>query len=159
MINISKEMSDVLTRTVYHECVNRVDIGIFTFQFDDEFGPNDLEGFTYSDNIAVAALLKDGVKLRDAAVYVNEGLVSAVSVTMNGIENAHHNLRVGYFRLADGSVWSVSADMDYKHIVADDVAGEFLVVATRGTSIVGEDPVDRACHLLTECDERGTTRL
>lgn len=64
-------------------------------------------------------------------------------------------MHVGFFRLTDGSVWSVSADMDTRAVTPDKIEGDFLVVATRGTSIVDEDPADRVRHLLTECDARG----
>lgn len=159
MITINDDLKRFLEPAVSFHCTNRVDVGIFAFEGNGTDFEGTVEAFSYADTVAIAALLNKGYNPRDAAAYVSEHLVAATphraGDSSTGYDEHGHQLHVGFFRLADGGIWSVTADMDTSAKPASQIGGDYFAVATRGASIVDENPVDRARHLLTECDARG----
>ncbi|GAA0677880.1 hypothetical protein FHT00_003609 [Sphingomonas insulae] len=159
MITLSRDLKSYLEPAIAHHCTNRVDVGLFAFSGCGRSRRGIKEVFSYNDTIAIAALVIKGFTIRDAAAYVRQGFVAAAphrsSEKLAECENQQHELRVGFFRLADGGIWSVTADIDTKATPPSQIEGDFFAVATRGATIVDEDPVDHARHLVTECDARG----
>lgn len=159
MITMTDDVKDYLEPAIRTKCGNRAEVGLFAFTGigNDKSSIHDV--FSYNDTIAISALINKQYTARDAAAYVRRDLVAASPhYAGHDVEEwveHQHEMHVGFFRLTDGSVWSVSADMDTRAVTPDKIEGDFLVVATRGTSIVDEDPADRVRHLLTECDARG----
>lgn len=159
MITLSRDIKSYLEPAIAHHCINRVEVGLFAFAGNESSKRDIKEAFSYVDTIAIAALTTKGFTSRDAAAYVSEGLVAAAphrsGEELAEREEHEHQLHFGFFRLADGSIWSVTADIDIMATPASQIEGEYFAVATRGSTIVDEDPVDRAHHLITECDARG----
>lgn len=159
MTILSETLKQKLELKISAKCVDRVDVGLCAFSGTSEHDTSVRDTFSYSDNVAVAALINQGYSSRDAAAYVNGGFVAA---TPHYAEHAteedsehQHEMRVGFVRLADGGIWTVTADLDTRVVTPDHIVGDFFIVAVRGASIVDESPADRARHLLTECDARG----
>jgi hypothetical protein len=159
MTTLTDDVKEYLEPAIRAKCINRADVGLFAFAGSGNDKTSIKDVFSYSDTVAIAALINKGSIGRDAAAYVSKGLVAASPhYAGNEVEEwieHEHQLHVGFYRLADGGIWSVSADLDTSAIKPSDILGDFLIVAARGTSIVDEQPTDRARHLLSECDARG----
>ncbi|WP_146173269.1 hypothetical protein [Sphingomonas faeni] len=163
MITVSADISKSFELAMKSNGVNGVEIGLCAFYETRQEIDSAAKAFSYEDNVAVAALMNRGFTSRDAAAYVNAGLVGAVLHDARRSaeeQNEHpHEMQVGFFRQSDGRIWSVTADIDTRVVTADQIEGDFLVVATRATSIVDGNPTDRARHLLTECDRHGSPSI
>lgn len=159
MITVSGEIKEYLEPAIANHCINRIDVGLFAFSGNGSSKQDIKQAFSYVDTIAIAALTTKGFTIRDAAAYVEHGLVAAAPhrAGENPAEwdEQKHELHVGYFRLSDGSIWLVTADIDTNATPASQIEGEYFAVSTRGATIVDEDPVEHARHLVTECDVRG----
>lgn len=159
MITLTDDVKEYLEPAIRAKCGNRTEVGLFAFTGIGDNKASIHDVFSYTDTISISALINKQYSARDAAAYVRLGLVDAsphyAGHDVEGWVEHQHEMHVGFFRLTDGSVWSVSADIDTRAVTPDQIEGDFLVVGTRGTSIVNEDPANRVRHLLTECDARG----
>ena len=143
---------------------HRADIGLYVFELIDGLLKPSGNVFSYSDCVAVAALIKNGVSEQNAAHLVRERVVHAFpqhpslpSEVAGGYEDVAAWTHA-YFRLADGSLWDVNAK-DFHTYCAEECSGDYLLVATRGDKISFEKVADRVEHLLTRCDEFGRPQL
>lgn len=77
MITLSRGIKNYLETAIAHHCINRVDVGLFAFAGCGRSKRDTKEAFSYVDTIAIAALATKGFTIRDAAAYVNHGLVGS----------------------------------------------------------------------------------
>ncbi len=161
MINISKKQKyeiEFLLRTTFG---NRVEIGISAFSTKDGCLKYPVKMFSYEECIAIAALThKNYDPIFAAALVYHKVVYAAPHFAGREVEapdgtDQVGQLLAGIYRLADGALWSIHADNDVRWVKPQELSREFVVVATRGHDISDEDPVVRAKHLLSPCDERG----
>lgn len=140
---------------------NRVEIGIWAFSTSNNVLNCSSNTFSYEKCIAIASLISFGYNEVDAAALVDHEIVYTSRYDpARGIEaplnsDSVGQRLVGIYRLADASLWSVLADDDIGCVKPADLSQNYIVVATRGASVVDEAPADRVKHLLSRCDELG----
>ena len=140
---------------------HRVEVGLHAFKKKDGLLTIDSNRFKYADCVAVAALIIEGTDASFAAALVDDCIAYASPhIIDRGVEAPDWSDKVGQmfggvFRLADGSLWALNFDNDYRCVKADHLDSDYLVVATRGGSITSEPVEARVRHLLTKCDEVG----
>ena len=141
---------------------HRADIGLYAFALQNGQLNSSCNRFNYDECIAIAALLHDGHYWGDqaAALVAHDIVYASPHYVERGIESPGRSNKpgeglVGIFRLGDGSLWAVHCDNDMRQTNPSDLERDFLLVATRGTTITCEPIGDRIRQLLTRCDELG----
>ena len=161
MLNIESSLKNDLEFWIRQKVLNLTEIGICAFSTKEGALNSSSNIFNYEDCVAIASLIKQGYDETDAAALVAHRIVYA-SPHFPGREIEAPDKAdpvgqriVGIYRLADGSLWSVFADNDVGCVKPADLSRDYVVLATRGTSVVDESPADRVKESLTRCDELG----
>ena len=161
MMRVDDSIKNDLEFWISQKVLNRAEIGICAFSTKEGVLNSSSNVFTYEKCVAVAALMTRGYDEIDAATLVAHDIVYASPYhPARGIESPEGSDPVGVgvvgiYRLADGSLWSVLADNDIGCVKPADLSRDYVVLATRGTSVVDESPADRVKESLTRCDELG----
>lgn len=160
-MKIDDDIKNDLEFWISQKVLNRAEIGICAFSTEEGALNSRSNVYSYEKCVAVAALMKGGYEEIDAAALVDHRIVYASPYSPGrGIEapdDSHPvgQCIVGIYRLADESLWSVLADNDIICVKPAHLSRDYIVLATRGTSVVDEAPADRVKQLLTRCDELG----
>ena len=155
--SVEANLEYLISQSVGHNC----EMGFYPFELIDGALTALSHVFSFGDGVAVAALLKQGFAEHDAANMVRHRLVYAIPhfgctpVEAGTDRDVVGGFEVGFYRLADGSIWSVHAGNDVSTYRTDDYVGEYLLVPTRGNRITNESVIERVRHMLTECDQFG----